>query len=177
MRILRKISFALSITFLIISVLVTIMCSFLDQYVIIGNLGTSQLLSILTAVCILFFTIYILTKGISKKNFIILSIFFLILGEIILIFVAFYPCHQYTSHISDDNAHVIVVEEKSTSTETAVNFYRKTFWVFHKPIENFMFSDAKKDRYQFGDYIIDFDDKHTKITMPILSDEPYLTEH
>ena len=78
MRILRKISFALSITFLIISVLVTIMCSFLDQYVIIGNLGTSQLLSILTAVCILFFTIYILTKGISKKNFIILSIFFLL---------------------------------------------------------------------------------------------------
>ena len=121
----------MSIIFLAITILITLMCSFFNYYVIIGSLGTGHLLSILTAFNILFFVIYILTKRITKNFFISLSIVFLVLAEVILLLMGFSPNYKYSTHIYNDNTHTIVVEEKTTNHEITIRFYKKIFTVVY----------------------------------------------
>ena len=148
-----------------------------DQYIIIGSLGTSQLLSILTGLTVLFLVIYILTKRVSKGFFLILSVIFLLSCEAIMLLVGFSPNYQYTTYVSDNKAHTIVVEEKSTNTEIAIRFYKKISAAIYTPVHNATFTDGKRDKYNLGDYTVSFDDEYTKITVPLASEAAFWVPH
>ena len=177
MKNLQKISFALSMIFLGFAVTVTLMCSFFDYYVIVGNFGTSRLLAILSTFSILFFIVYILTKRASKNLSVIISTVFLALAEAVLLLIAFLPNYQCSTHVSTDNIHTVVVEEKSTANETSIQFYKKVFGAVYEPIYRVKFTDSKKEKYVFGEYTLTFDEKYTSINVPLFSSTEFLLPH
>ena len=177
MKILCKIAFTLSMVFLVATVLITLMCSFLNRYIIIGSVGTDKILAILATLSILFFSVYLLTKHKLKNLFTGFSLAFLVLTGVVLLVLSFYPKYNYSTHISDDNIHTVVVEEKSISTQVWVHFYKKSFGAVYEPIYSVKFTDDKKDDYKFGDYILTFDDQYTSITVPLFSSTEFLLPH
>lgn len=177
MKILCKVSFVLSIIFLIITVATTIMCSFLNRYVIIGAFGTNQLLAILPAFSILFFGIYIFARCTAKSIFVKFSIVFLVLTAVILLLVGFLPQYRYTTHVSDDNLHKIVVEEKLANGEGSVRFYRMVSPAVYVPVYNAILTADNIDKYNFGDFTVTFDDEYTRFSIPLTSSAEFLLPH
>lgn len=177
MNILRKISLVLSIIFLTATILLTLMCSFFSYHIIVSSLGTSQLLATLPALGIFFFALYILSRRMKKSIYVKITIVLLVMTAVILLLLGFSSKYRYTTHISEDNLHTVVAEEKSTDTQASVQFYKKVFGAVYEPIYYVKFTKEQKDQYAFGDYTLTFDDQYTSITVPLFSSTEFLLPH
>lgn len=177
MNILRKISLVLSIIFLAATILLTLMCSFFSYHIIVGSLGTGQLLAALPALTVFFFGLYILSRRMGKSIYVKFSFAFLVIAVAILLLLGFSSKYRYTTHVSEDALHTVVVEEKSNVTQTSVQFYKKVFGVVYEPIYYVKFTKEQKDQYLFGDYTLTFDDQYTSITVPLFSSTEFLLPH
>ena len=173
MNILRKISLVLSIIFLTATILLTLMCSFFSYHIIVGSLGTSQL----PALTIFFFALYILSRRMEKSIYVKFSFAFLVIAVAILLLLGFSSKYRYTTHVSEDTLHTVVVEEKSTATQASAHFYKKVFGVVYEPIYYGKFTKEQKEQYLFGDYTLTFDDQYTSITVPLFSSTEFLLPH
>ena len=177
MKTIRKLLLLISIILFLLTIALTIATAFYSYYVIIGNCGTSHVLTILSGLDILFISLFLLTGSKAKSIITIASVVFLILTEVMLLFMTFSPKHMYTLHPAVDGFYPVMIEEKTTHDKTSVTFSKKTSGIFYKHMYGISFSNDKKDSYKYGDYTIVFDEKFARINVPSSNKTQVLIPH
>lgn len=175
MKLVRKILLLISIILFLLILVLTVMTTFCDYYIFIGNLGTSKVLTILAGVAILFLSLFIVTGANSKKIITISSVLLLILSEIIMIAITFLPKYQYIQQPS--GPYTVMVEEKTSHDQISITFSKKTSAIFYKHMYAVTFTGKKKDNYVSGDYSLAYNEKYARINIPSNNTTAILIPH
>ena len=177
MKTIRKLLLSISIILFLLTVAFTIATAFYSYYIIIGNYGTSHVLTALAGFDILFISLFLLTSSKAKNVITVVSVAFLILTEVMLLIMTFVPKHTYTLQPDVDGFYSVMVEEKTTQDKISVTFSKKTSTIFYKHMYGTSFSDSKKDSYKYGDYTITFEEKYARINIPSSNKTTVLIPH
>lgn len=175
MKLVRKILLLISIILFLLTLVLTVMTTFCDYYIFIGNLGTSKVLTILAGVAILFLSLFIVTGANSKKIITISSVLLLILSEIIMIAITFLPKYQCIQHPS--GPYTVMVEEKTSHDQISITFSKNISGIFYKHMYAVTFTGKKKDNYVSGDYTLAYNEKYARINIPSNNTTTILIPH
>ena len=177
MKTTRKLLLLISIILFLLILTLTVLAAFYDNYLIIKNCGTSQILAILVGVDVVFASLYLFLSSNKKSVFTIASTILLVLTEIIMLTITFSPKYYYTTHTSADGNIAFIVEEKILPNKTSVTFYQKTSDIFYKRKYATSLTEKNMQNYTLGDYTLTFDEKYIRINIPSSNKTQILLKH
>ena len=177
MKTIRKLLLLISIILFLLILILAVSAAFYDNYIIIGDCRTDQILAILVGIDVVFMSSYLLISSGRKRFFAIASVILLTLTEILMLTITFLPKHTYTTHVYQEKNITFVVEEKFSPNKSTVTFYQKTSNIFYKRKYATSLTDKKMQNYSLGDYSIVFDEKYARVNIPSSNKTQILLKH
>ena len=177
MKIVRKTAFILSAIFLATAIVLTVFASFFNFHILIGSFTTNHIISVLSGFLVILVSFLFLTNPNVKTVIAVCSVVLLVLAQVIMLVVTFYPKYQYTEYRSEEYGYTIVVGEKESLKQTSVTFFEKSWGIFYESVHGVTFDGDAQANYKFGDYIILLDEDYTRVNIPSSNETQSLSPH
>ena len=177
MKFFRKLSLILALLFFGLSSTIVIIDVLGNYHVIINNCNSNLILTILSTAGILSFSCYIIL-GMNKKMYIATCTILMLLTAALSLFLGFSPEYRYTTIVSEDGKHTMVVEEKTTSTAVYIKAYEEVASPLYFSKHGVSLSKQKfGDSYKYGDFYIVFIENAYKVYVPLHDKYPSVIKY
>ena len=172
MKVFRKISLIIALLFFALSAVVVGIDVSSNYHIIVGNINSNQILSILSSTAIVFFICYLVLSD-GKKLYIWICTILLSFTAMTSVFIGFMPNYRYTEFVSEDKEHTLIVEEKTTSSSIYIRVYEKiNYYIYNSDYSATLSKEKFGDSYKYGDFYVAFDKNKYRVLIPLYSTTP-----